>query len=240
MNGLKIATIAALFVFAGTGCAKTEKPMTENNQTPAVETTKPVETPVVPDAPIGKLAKVEAPATQMPKSDEVAILDIAGYGRIVLGFFPNKAPEHVKNFLNFAKQGYYDGSTFHRIIPGFMIQGGDPNSKDDDPNNDGMGGPPTRVKAEFNDLKHLPGTLSMARTQDPNSAGSQFFICHGAVPHLDGQYSIFGQVLSGMDVVDKIAKSPRGSNDNTFATNCPDRKKIAMKVTVAKWSDVVP
>jgi len=189
---------------------------------------------------IQRIKKIESPATQTPTSDEVAIVTVKDFGRIVLGFFPDKAPNHVKNFIKLAKSGFYNGTTFHRIIPGFMIQGGDPNSKDDDPSNDGMGGSPDKLNAEFNDLHHLPGTLSMARTQDPNSATSQFFICHGSPSQLDNQYTIFGQVLSGMDVVDKIANAPRGSNDNPFSADSPKQQKIAMKVTIAKWSDVKP
>ncbi len=230
MRMIPIAVLSATFLLASIGCAKQEKP--------AVSDTSKATPEVAQTSKIDK-SKIEAPADQMPKSDEVAIIDVQGFGRIVLGFFPEKAPKHVKNFIDLAKQGFFDGTTFHRVIPGFMIQGGDPNSKDDDPNNDGMGGPSTRVNAEFTDLKHLPGTLSMARSQDPNSAGSQFFICHKAAAFLNGQYSVFGQVLAGMDVVDKIANAPRGAADNPYAMNCSNRQKIAMKVTIAKWSEVI-
>lgn len=227
-----------VFLMIGFGCdakPKNEKGKSEQpqNQQQSIQEEKPL-------LPISKIEKIEAPKEQMPKSDSVAVIDVENFGRIVIGFFPEKAPKHVENFIKLAKEGFYNGCTFHRIIPGFMIQGGDPNSKDDDPTNDGMGGPPHRLKAEFNDLKHLPGTLSMARTMDPNSAGSQFFIMHKAAPHLDNQYSIFGQVLSGMDVVDKIANAPRGSNDNPFALDSPKRQKIAMKVYILPWSEVVP
>ncbi len=230
MRIMSVIVLSASFLLASIGCAKQEKPVVNDTTKPATIDTVKLE----------KISKIEAPDNQMPKSDEVAIIDVDGFGRIVLGFFPEKAPNHVKNFIDLAKSGFYNGTTFHRIIPGFMIQGGDPNTKDDDPSNDGMGGPSTRVNAEFNDLKHLAGTLSMARSQDPNSAGSQFFICHKAAPFLDHQYTIFGQVLSGMEVVDKIVNAPRGSNDNPFATNSPKRQKIAMKVTIAKWSEIVP
>lgn len=228
-----------VILLIGYGCKakpKEEKPMTENQPNAVQQNATQVKEPIK----VEKITKIEAPANQMPKSTEVAVIDIENFGRIVVGFFQNKAPNHVANFIKLSKEGFYDGCTFHRIIPGFMIQGGDPNSKDDDPTNDGMGGPPTKLNAEFNDLKHLPGTLSMARTMDPNSAGSQFFLMHKTSTHLDNQYSIFGQVLSGMDVVEKIVNSPKGSNDNPFAMDSPKRQKIAMNVSILPWNEVVP
>lgn len=189
---------------------------------------------------IQRIDRIEAPSSQMPKSAEVAVIDVAGYGRIVFGFFPNEAPNHVANFIKLAKSGFYNETTFHRIIPGFMIQGGDPSSKDGDPSNDGTGEPGYQIKAEFNKLEHLPGTVSMARASDPNSAGSQFFICHKAATHLNGQYTVFGQVLSGMDVVDKIANASRGSADNPYAKDCANRKKIVMNITIVLWNEIVP
>lgn len=143
-------------------------------------------------------------------------------GRIVLEFYPDVAPNHVANFKKLAKAGFYNGTTFHRVIPGFMIQGGDPNTKDNDRSNDGTGGPGYTVNAEFNARKHLRGTLSMARTQDPNGAGSQFFICVDIVPHLNGKYTVFGQTISGLDVVDKIVAAPRDARDNPL-------KRIVLK-----------
>lgn len=126
-------------------------------------------------------------------------------GDITLRFFPEVAPNHVHNFIQLAQKGFYDKTTFHRVIPGFMIQGGDPNTKDDNRANDGQGGPGYTLKAEFNKRPHQRGTLSMARAADPDSAGSQFFICVADAPHLDGQYTVFGEVVEGMDVVDAIA-----------------------------------
>jgi cyclophilin family peptidyl-prolyl cis-trans isomerase len=140
--------------------------------------------------------------------DEVAVLTTEK-GIIVLEFYPDAAPLHVANFKKLAKVGFYDGTTFHRVIPGFMIQGGDPNSKDDNPFNDGQGGPPYTVPAEFNKISHEPGILSMARSSDPNSAGSQFFICLGSPKHLDGQYTVFGKVIKGLDVVNMIGNTRR-------------------------------
>ena len=138
-------------------------------------------------------------------------------GEITLGFLPELAPKHVENFLDLARSGFYDGTTFHRVIPGFMIQGGDPLSKDDDPTNDGTGSGPRRLKAEFSDRSHKRGVLSMARSSDPNSASCQFFIMHADYPSLDGKYSVFGEVLAGMDVVDKIVAVPRDSRDRPRA-----------------------
>jgi len=140
--------------------------------------------------------------------DEVAVLS-TDKGEIVLEFYPDSAPLHVANFKKLAKVGFYDGTTFHRVIPGFMIQGGDPNSKDDNPFNDGQGGPPYSVPAEFNDISHVPGIVSMARSSDPNSAGSQFFICLGSPKHLDGQYTVFGKAIKGMEAVEEIGKVRR-------------------------------
>ena len=139
--------------------------------------------------------------------------------------FADKAPGHVKNFKDLAKKGFYDGTIFHRVIPGFMIQGGDPNTKSDDRTTHGMGGPGYSIQAEFNDTPHKRGILSMARSQDPNSAGSQFFIVVKKSSFLDGKYTAFGKVLSGMAVADQIVNAPRDKRDN------PD-ERIEMKVKV--------
>lgn len=131
---------------------------------------------------------------------------------IRLELYPDKAPITVENFLKLVKSGFYDGLCFHRIIPGFMIQGGDPKGN-------GCGGPGWSIKGEFrsngvpNDLKHVRGVISMARAMDPNSAGSQFFIIHADAPHLDGEYAAFGSVIEGMDEVDRIANTPTGFQD---------------------------
>lgn len=135
------------------------------------------------------------------------------FGEIVVKFFPDKAPKHVENFVKLTKEGFYDGTIFHRVIPGFMIQGGDPNTKGDNISTYGTGGPGYTVDAEFNDTKHKRGVLSAARSADPNSAGSQFFLMVADSPHLDGQYSAFGEVIKGMDIADKIVSSPRNSRD---------------------------
>jgi peptidyl-prolyl cis-trans isomerase B (cyclophilin B) len=132
------------------------------------------------------------------------------FGSMEIRFFPDKAPKHVENFIKLAKSGFYDKTIFHRVIPGFMIQGGDPNTKNEkDKAQYGMGGPGHRVKAEFNDRPHVRGTVSMARTSDPDSAGSQFFIVVKDTPHLNGQYTVFGEVVKGMEVADKIVSQPQ-------------------------------
>ena len=136
------------------------------------------------------------------------------WGEIALQFYPKVAPNHVDNFCRLAKETFYDGTTFHRVIPGFMVQGGDPNSKNLDRSTHGMGGPGYCVNAEFNDKPDKRGVLSMARAQDPNSAGSQFFICVADASFLNGQYSAFGEVKSGMDVVDQIVNAKRDGTDN--------------------------
>jgi peptidyl-prolyl cis-trans isomerase B (cyclophilin B) len=136
------------------------------------------------------------------------------FGDMDIVFFPEKAPMHVENFIALAKSGFYNGTIFHRVIPGFMIQGGDPNTKDlNKPETYGQGGPSQRLKAEFNDIPHRRGILSMARTSDPNSAGSQFFIVVKDSNFLDGQYTVFGEVVKGMEVADKIVSLPKNSRD---------------------------
>jgi len=127
-------------------------------------------------------------------------------GDVTVELWDDVAPNHVANFLKLASDGFYDNLAFHRIIPGFVIQGGCPKG-------DGTGGPGYAVKAEFNDRPHDLGVLSMARSADPDSAGSQFFVCLGRTPHLDGQYTAFGKVTDGIDAIKKIAAAPTGPND---------------------------
>jgi peptidyl-prolyl cis-trans isomerase B (cyclophilin B) len=137
------------------------------------------------------------------------------FGDMEIVLFPDKAPNHVQNFVKLAKSGYYNGTIFHRVIPGFMIQGGDPNTKDPKkPETYGMGGPTEKLKAEFNDTPHRRGIVSMARTNDPNSAGSQFFIVVKDSNFLDGQYTVFGEVVKGMEVADKIVSLPRNPRND--------------------------
>lgn len=147
-------------------------------------------------------------------------------GTIVFKLLPDLAPETVRNFEKLAKDGFYNGTLFHRVIPGFMIQGGDPNTKNGSKNTWGTGGPGYTIKAEFSSRSHHRGIVSMARAQDPNSAGSQFFIVTTDSTFLDRQYTVFGEVTEGMDVADKIVKLQRDGND------CPlqEAKMIHVKV----------
>lgn len=144
---------------------------------------------------------------------EVAVLKTSA-GEMVIEFWPEVAPKTVENFKTLAKKGFYDGTAFHRVIKGFMIQGGDPLTKDPSKEDRwGTGDPGYKINAEFNDRKHVRGVISMARSQDINSAGSQFFICHGDPSFLDGKYTAFGKLIKGDDVLEKIATTKTGPND---------------------------
>jgi peptidyl-prolyl cis-trans isomerase B (cyclophilin B) len=138
-----------------------------------------------------------------------AFLHVEGLGSIEIELYPELAPKTVANFEKLASEGFYDGTTFHRVIPGFMIQGGDPNTRNADPTDDGRGGPGYTIEDEFGKAPHVRGAVSMANTGAPDSGGSQFFIVHQDSQHLDGSYSLFGRVVSGLDVVDRIATVER-------------------------------
>ena len=159
-------------------------------------------------------------------ANPIVTFEMQDGGKIVAELYPDIAPQSVYNFIALANAGYYDGLIFHRVIPGFMIQGGCPQGN-------GMGGPGYEIDGEFsanghkNDLKHTLGVLSMARTMAPNSAGSQFFIMHKDSPHLDGEYAAFGMVIEGMEVVDAIASAPRN-----MMTNKPKKPQVMASVTV--------
>ncbi len=196
------------------------------------------------------------------ESEELAVIETE-FGRIVIRFFAEEAPKHVESFKILAKDGYFDGTTFHRVVPGFVIQGGDPNSKDDDRSNDGNGGRAGKfygvwdvkvtdtwksaqsnpdswlLPAEFNELTHKRGAVSMARSQDPNSASSQFFICVENAFRLDRKYSIFGEVVEGLDVADKIVNldTPKKLNPKYMGNDADNpNNPVKMKVwlTTAK------
>lgn len=144
--------------------------------------------------------------------ETVAVME-TDEGTIVVSFFSEQAPRHAENFARLCNAGYYDGTYFHRVAAGFMIQGGDPNTKDDEPSNDGKGGhgasgPGTTLEPEFNDIHHTRGIVSMSRTSDPASAGSQFFILLADDPSLDDQYTAFGRVVEGLEVVEAISEQP--------------------------------
>ena len=166
-------------------------------------------------------------------SNPIVTIEMEDGGVMKAELYPDIAPNTVNNFVSLVRSGFYDGLIFHRVIPGFMIQGGDPEGE-------GTGGPGYRIKGEFtangfkNDLRHAKGVLSMARAMLPNSAGSQFFIMHEDAPHLDGQYAAFGQVLEGMDVVDKIANTKTGWGDK------PLTPQIMHKVTVDTFGEEYP
>src|SRR5437667_2975113 len=148
----------------------------------------------------------------MNASNEVAIIKTSE-GDMVVQFWNDAAPNTIENFKKLARSGFYDGTIFHRIIKGFMIQGGDPNSKDPAKESSyGQGGPGYKIKAEFNDFPHVRGVISMARENDPDSAGSQFFICLASIPRLDHKYTTFGKLIKGDDVLEKISDTPVASN----------------------------
>ena len=180
-----------------------------------------------------KKEKVEPIALKSTKKVESKPLKEVGiistqFGDMVVEFYERAAPKHVESFKLHAKSGYYNGTIFHRVIPGFMIQGGDLNTKGENKSIYGQGGHAAKfygigkednpstwdIPAEFNDIKHTLGILSMARTSDPNSAGSQFFICAGDASHLDAQYTVFGKVIEGLGIINKIVNMPRDNQDN--------------------------
>lgn len=224
---ISVLAVCAAFLFAA-GCKKAEESAPKPTPIPAPaavpeqrQTEAPAVAPAVEKQPAPALKK----AAKKKPTETRAIIETK-FGAIELKFFPDVAPNHVKNFIDLAKKGFYNGTTFHRVIPGFMIQGGDPNTKDADRSMHGKGGPGYTIKAEFNDRPHKRGTLSMARAASPDSAGSQFFICVKDSPFLDRQYTVFGEVVAGMDVVDKIVSQPRDAMDNPN-----DRIEMKVKIT---------
>lgn len=188
--------------------------------------------------PANKETPKEQEPTMKPKDgEEVAVFE-TGQGRIVIAFRPDKAPNHVAQYKKLISKGFYDGTRFHRCIEGFMIQGGDPNSKD--LNKASMwgtggyveGGKEVTIKAEFNDIHHARGIVSAARSQSPDSASSQFFICQGDAGSLDNQYSAWGYVVSGMDVVDKIVKTGDAQQDGKVK---PEEAVVLKSAKLVKW-----
>ena len=170
----------------------------------------------------------------IPDTEEVAVLETTK-GPIVVQFFPDVAPGHVNNFKKLSKEKFYDGVKFHRIIKGFMIQTGCPNTKKSkDTRTWGTGDPGYKIKAEFNKKPHLRGVLSMARSRDPNSAGSQFFICHGEAKFLDNQYTVFGKTVVGLDVVDLIVKQETKPNAGG-EVSLPVKPDSIKKASIMTW-----
>jgi peptidyl-prolyl cis-trans isomerase B (cyclophilin B) len=183
------------------------------------------QTPAAPTTP-KKESKVKPADGKAGGKKEVAVLKTT-LGTIVFELLPDVAPKMVENFKDLAKSGFYDGTTFHRVINGFMIQGGDPLSKDNDPSNDGTGDGPRKMPAEFTTkYSHVRGMVSTARSSDPNSGSCQFFIVQKDSTFLDNKYTIFGRVLEGLDVVDAISNVPKDRNDR------PLKNVVMEKVSV--------
>jgi peptidyl-prolyl cis-trans isomerase B (cyclophilin B) len=167
----------------------------------------------------------------MNASNEVAVIETSE-GDMVLQFWTDAAPNTVENFKKLAHSGFYDGTIFHRIVKGFMIQGGDPNSKDPGKESSyGQGGPGYKIKAEFNDRSHERGVISMARSSDPDSAGSQFFICLASVPRLDHQYTTFGKLIKGDDVLEKIGDTPV-TRSSTGENSKPTKRVVIESIKI--------
>jgi len=179
------------------------------------------------------------------KENDVAVIS-TNFGDMVVEFYPDIAPMHVDSFIALINEEYFNGTTFHRVIPGFMIQGGDPNSRNENRATHGTGGragkffglgneedPSTwLIPQEFSDTPHVKGILSMARTNDPNSASSQFFVCHDNANFLDNNYTVFGKVIDGLDIIDKIANVAKDQNDNPL-------ERVEMSIRIAKKSEVL-
>lgn len=247
-----LAPVAAFLAFAAVGCTPPAETKTETTGTTgsAAESTSTTGSSSSTESTSGTTGTtsttgeaeqkpVDAPLPDKPKDgDDVAVLD-TNMGKIVLMFYPQKAPNHVKNFIELAKKGFYDGTRFHRCIPGFMIQGGDPKSKDlkmaqewGTGGNMDKDGKEINVLAEFNDIKHMRGVLSMARSQSPDSASSQFFIMVADNQGLDGQYSAFGKAVSGMEVADKIVQT---GDPNANGLVEPKKAVVLKSIKVMKW-----
>ena len=179
------------------------------------------------------------------KENNVAVIS-TNFGDMVVEFYPDIAPMHVESFMALVNEEYFNGTTFHRVIPGFMIQGGDPNSGNENRATHGTGGRAGKffglgneedsstwlIPQEFSDTPHVKGILSMARTNDPNSASSQFFVCHDNANFLDNNYTVFGKVIDGLDIIDEIANVAKDQNDNPL-------ERVEMSIRIAKRSEVL-
>ena len=210
---MKKNIINLLFVssFLFTGCSETKKEDTLNKTNQSNKSEKSIDSETISNS----------------SKEDYAIISTS-YGDMTVQFFEGAAPKHVESFKEHVNNGFYNGTIFHRVIPGFMIQGGDPNTKGENKASYGTGGHAAKyygigneedsktwnLPAEFNNIKHSRGILSMARSNDPNSGGSQFFICAATVPHLNGKYTVFGQVVEGDEIIDQIINLPRDARDN--------------------------
>jgi cyclophilin family peptidyl-prolyl cis-trans isomerase len=205
--------LPAVLLFALAACNATPaSDMTSASEPAAAETTSATASTDTTATTATTATQAQQETSMAQYENKVAELHTTA-GEIDIRFFPDVAPNHVKNFLDLAQSGFYDNTKFHRVIPGFMIQGGDPNTVSGDPYSWGTGGSPNRIKAEFNKISHKRGIVSMARSNHPDSASSQFFIVVADSTFLDNQYTVFGQVTKGMDVADKIVSAPKGAND---------------------------
>lgn len=236
-----------LFILAGLGCSSnqpttsdaanqsgTQQQTTTNNQQSTENARQQKETN---QSSTGTSQSKQSPTVgEKNKKDPVVTIEMADGQKITVELYPKVAPNTVRNFISLINKGFYNGLIFHRVIPGFMIQGGDPSG-------DGSGGPDYSIKGEFssngftNDLKHTRGVISMARASMPDSAGSQFFIMAADTPSLDGDYAAFGKVLSGMDEVDKIVSAPRDGNDKPLTPQV--MKKVTVDTFGVKYGDPV-
>ena len=210
---MKKNIINLLFVssFLFTGCSETKKEDKLNKTNQSNKSEKSTDSKTISNS----------------SKEDYAIITTS-YGDMTVQFFEGAAPKHVESFKEHVNNGFYNGTIFHRVIPGFMIQGGDPNTKGENKASYGTGGHAAKyygigneedsktwnLPAEFNNIKHSRGILSMARSNDPNSGGSQFFICAATVPHLNGKYTVFGQVVEGDEIIDQIINLPRDARDN--------------------------
>ncbi|WP_239616257.1 peptidylprolyl isomerase [Cohnella mopanensis] len=222
-----LTLVALLLIVTGCGAKEKARNSTDPTASTGAAASTPTPTPSPSPSPSPSPTEEASPMNGVDTSGDNPIVTIEmDSGKIIkVELYPKVAPNTVNNFISLVKKGFYDGTIFHRIIPGFMIQGGDPDGT-------GMGGPDYSIAGEFtqngfeNNLKHTAGVLSMARAQNPDSAGSQFFLMVADAPHLDGAYAAFGKVTEGMDVVNEIVKLPRDANDR------PDTPPVMKKVTV--------
>lgn len=230
--------IGVLFVVTLIGCASPAETETATSTSAGSSAAEASASEPAPAAEMSAKGKT-APKPDSYYVDKVVELETE-LGTIAIRFYPDVAPNHVRNFIDLAENGDFDGTKFHRIIPGFVIQGGDPNTRSGDPSTWGTGGSGNGVKAEFSSVHHARGILSMARSQDPDSARSQFFICVDDAGALDNQYSVFGKVTAGMDVVDKIVAGPRGGPRDDQAMAPVAIKKTKLRAAKADEKGPAP
>ncbi len=214
-----IYALLALSVAACTPASTTNETSGTQTEVNTTSSASGTEARVPPASPT-TAAEENRPMSQY--ENKVAELHTSA-GEIDIRFFPDVAPNHVKNFIDLAEKGFYTGTKFHRVIPGFMVQGGDPNTVSGSPSAWGTGGSGKNVAAEFNSVSHKRGIVSMARSNDPNSASSQFFIVTSDSTFLDRQYTVFGQVTKGMEIADKIVNSPKGEQDRPNSPTSIDK-----------------